>query len=43
VYLALGAAPMLAVQKLSIFGQMLARGAPGTWERTAREDGPRAP
>jgi hypothetical protein len=36
VYRALGAAPLLVVQKLGILGRLLARGAPRTWERTPR-------
>ena len=43
VYRALAGAPLLVVQKLGIFGRLLVRGAPRTWERTAREGGPPAP
>jgi glycosyltransferase involved in cell wall biosynthesis len=43
VYRALGAAPLLAVQKVGLFGRLLVRGAPRTWERTAREGAPPPP
>jgi 1,2-diacylglycerol 3-beta-glucosyltransferase len=42
VYRALGAAPALVVQKLVVVGGLAARGAPREWERTAREEPPRA-
>jgi 1,2-diacylglycerol 3-beta-glucosyltransferase len=42
-YRALAAAPVLAAQKLGIVGRLAVRGAPRTWERTAREsDAPSA-
>jgi hypothetical protein len=43
VYRALVAAPLLALQKLAILGRLVVRGAPRTWERTAREDAPAPP
>jgi hypothetical protein len=38
VYRALAAAPVLVIQKLALVARLTARGAPRTWERTARDD-----
>jgi glycosyltransferase involved in cell wall biosynthesis len=40
VYRALGAAPLLIVQKLRVVARLLVKRGPRTWERTVREDAP---